>query len=620
MFDWAKKLVESVRGAHLWDFLRGKHSIRVQAVASLGPAPGPVPPAWTRYHGARPEPRGAPTNTVLALGGSELFAAEDMDVLFEVCDTLGIPVDSLFTVIRHESHGNAAALNPEPAAGLIQITAYAKLAGFETADKVRSIVYQTAREQLRGVVSQYYGRSASVVRGMTPGELLLFNFTPKFVGRAESTVISSKGEPIYDKNYKGFDIDGKGVITVADVYKAAERVTAEAGGKRVGRDGRVFAPAADVPSTNLPVLQAPRAPKSTAAPATQAPPTTKPAIPAAKPAPASTAPRAPAPKPPPEAAQPEPAQDAAVAGPATLVSGPAGNADRPAFTDFGIGSPGGNTGIQGAQGDTFSSSLSASTDDGASGASFTDMASGALSALSTGGAPLSPASDTRGLLLAAARAQLLDPVGWTWVAVGDEDLEVYVPNDAFRATLGDTAHVRIPASYADLRVLCALLGCVPATKDIVDAIYQAATVHPKPVGLVQKEGDDKLMNTVGFVLRYHAQLERQLQDAATAAGLTALPGETLIESAGKWWILDPKLLKSKYGARGAVTYGWFKSSVSDPVQTPQAPHDDGHSDYSQVARLIHRYARRPSTGEQIDLCDYYADKWPELGKFIDVFR
>jgi hypothetical protein len=140
------------------------------------------------------------------------------------------------------------------------------------------------------------------------------------------------------------------------------------------------------------------------------------------------------------------------------------------------------------------------------------------------------------------------------------------------------------------------------------------------VGLVQKEGDDKLMNTVGFVLKYHAQLEKQLQDAATAAGLTALPGETLIESVGKWWILDPKLLKSKYGARGAVTYGWFKTSVDDPVQTPQAPHDDRHSDYAQPARVVHRYARRPSTGEQIDLCDYYAEKWPDLGRFIDPFR
>jgi hypothetical protein len=56
------------------------------------------------------------------------------------------------------------------------------------------------------------------------------------------------------------------------------------------------------------------------------------------------------------------------------------------------------------------------------------------------------------------------------------------------------------------------------------------------------------------------------------------------------------------------------------VQTPQAPHDDGHSDYAQPARVVHRYARRASTHEQIDLCDYYAEKWPDLGRFIDPFR
>ena len=165
-----------------------------------------------------------------------------------------------------------------------------------------------------------------------------------------------------------------------------------------------------------------------------------------------------------------------------------------------------------------------------------------------------------------------------------------------------------------------MLGYVPATRAIVDAIYQRAQVHPKPVGLVQTESDSLRMNTVGFVLRYHAQLEQQLKDAAAAKGLAALDDSTLIEPAGKWWILDPKLAGSKYGAHAAVNYGWFQTSVKDPIQTPGGAHNDEHSDYSQLARAVHRYARRPSTNEQVDLCDVYAAKWPDLGPFIDVFR
>jgi hypothetical protein len=249
-----------------------------------------------------------------------------------------------------------------------------------------------------------------------------------------------------------------------------------------------------------------------------------------------------------------------------------------------------------------------------------DSAKGALSALTTGGDPSGASSDTRGVLLAAAQAQTLDPVGWTWVAIPGEDLEVFVPNDAFKATLGDTPHVRIPVSYAELRELCRLLGCVPATKAIVDAIYLAAQVHPKPVGLVQTKEDSKRMNTAAFVLRYHKQLEQQLQDAATTAGLASLPEGTIIEPAGKWWLIDPKLAKSKFGARAAVNYGWFQTSVDDPIQTPQAAHFDGESDYSQLARAVNRFARRPSTQEQVDLCDVYAEKWPELRPFIDVLR
>jgi len=606
MFDWAKRL---------WDRFRNMGGARLDAPAA---AIAPVPAAWQRYNGARPEPRGAPPNTVLALGGHELFGPGDFDALFEVVEALGIPADSLWTVIHHESHGRAAALNPEPAAGLIQLTTYAKLPGYETADKIRALIHQTAGEQLRGVVRQHYARSASVVRGMTPGELLLFNFTPKFVGRPESTVISSRGQAIYDKNYKAFDVDRKGTLTVGDVYRAAERITAEARGRRVARDGHIVEPGAaalGAASTArlLPAAAGPRsakpAPASVAKPAPAS--TARPAR-VSKPAPAPAHKRAPAAPP----ADAEPTSE-----PPTLVSGAAGNPNLPARMDLvtaPLGGPigdGGPVGIAGVRTLEAVQNVEPEKSDG-----VLDIARGALSLFSTGGGPLDAKSDPRGLLLSAAQAEVLDPVGWTWVPLPDEDLEVLVPDDAFKATLGDTPHVRIPVSYADLCAICRLLGCVPATREIVDAIYQHAQVHPKPVGLVQKAEDTARMNTVGFVLKYHAQLERQLQEAAAAMGLAALGEGTVIEPAGKWWILDPKMATSKYGAHAAVNYGWFRTSVRDPIQTPGGAHDDAHCDYSQLGRAVHRHARRASTQEQVDLFEVYAQKWPDLAPFIDVFR
>jgi hypothetical protein len=392
---------------------------------------------------------------------------------------------------------------------------------------------------------------------------------------------------IYDHNYKAFDIEGKGTITVGDVYKAAERITAEAHGRRLMRDGTIVEPPPNMRAT---------------APAANAAPAPKPAV---KPAPAPSRPAPPPPAPEQAAEQP----------PQPEIVGMANHTDHtatvPASAASAPSAPGPST-ITGA----IAAVKPALADDAASeSGGLLDAAAGALSSLTTGGNALSPEHDVRGLLLAAVRAQTHDPIGWTWVAIPGEDLEVLVPNDAFKATLGETPHVRIPVTYAELREICRVLSCVPAAKFIVDAIYQAAPVHTTPIGLVQKEGDDKRMNSAAFVLRHHANVEQQLAQQAQSAQDGAL-----VEPVGKWWIVDPKLATSRFGEHAAVTYGWFRTSVDDPVQTPQAPHDDNHSDYSQVGRAVHRFARRASTQEDVDLLDVYAARWPELAPFLDVLR
>ena len=226
-----------------------------------------------------------------------------------------------------------------------------------------------------------------------------------------------------------------------------------------------------------------------------------------------------------------------------------------------------------------------------------------------------------GILLAAAREQALDPIVWVWVPVPGADLEIEVPCDAFRATLAGVEHMRIGATYGELREIAKLLGCVPPSKEMVDAIYGAASVHPKAKRMVQTKLDADRMNTVGMELQYNAHLEQELAAAAKAKGLDALPANTLIEPVGKWWILHPNLAVAKSKEHSACTYGWFDGSVTAPIQGPsQDAHNDEHCDYSQLGRAIHRKARKASDKSDVDLCDWYVAKWPQLKPFVDVYR
>src|SRR5262245_40921921 len=74
-----------------------------------GPVP-PLPPGWAPYGGARPEPRGWPADTVLAVRGLAKQPPEVVRALLEVCDKLGVPADTVAAVIAHESGWNPAAL------------------------------------------------------------------------------------------------------------------------------------------------------------------------------------------------------------------------------------------------------------------------------------------------------------------------------------------------------------------------------------------------------------------------------------------------------------------------------------------------------------------------------
>ncbi|EYF01890.1 hypothetical protein [Chondromyces apiculatus] len=206
---------------------------------------------WSSFSGSRPEAEGWPKGSILAVPGLERLTAAGRRELLAVARELGVPVDSLATVIAHESGGKTTALNSLPAAGLIQITTGAELPGFETPEKIRAVATWDDVRQIREVVRPFYARLLARyphLRSATPGELLVANFLPSDSSKpldhrlADEASESERRRNIYAAN-RGLDRAGKGYVTVADLHEVAAEVTGKAAGKRLTPRGTVAAPA-----------------------------------------------------------------------------------------------------------------------------------------------------------------------------------------------------------------------------------------------------------------------------------------------------------------------------------------------------------------------------------------
>jgi hypothetical protein len=248
--------------------------------------PGPVPAGWDRWNGARPEPRGAPANSILAVPGLSSTTPAFRAELLALAEELGIPVDSLAVVISSESRFNPKALNPLPAAGLIQLTVGARLPSYDTKEAIRGVLNLAPVEQVRQVVRPYYQRM-SAAKGANPGHLYMLNFLPHRAGQPEDTVLGRKDAAgfegaVYREN-SGFDRAKKGTITIGDVYAAAAAIAHASHGQRIAVDGSVLPPLPPAQGGRA-APQTPPAPK--VAPQTPAAP---PASPAAPPAPLNSA-------------------------------------------------------------------------------------------------------------------------------------------------------------------------------------------------------------------------------------------------------------------------------------------------------------------------------------------
>lgn len=205
------------------------------------------------------------------------WTPDDRRALLEAQTAVGLDpkIGGLLAVIDHESGGNPAALNPLPAAGLIQLTKGANLPGFGTPEAVRDVATWSPVRQLREIVIPFYRRmfphGAAATQSGTA--LLRKNFLPAIAGESgsfvlavnpgsmgpngetsESTVSGLSRGAIYKSSY-GFDpgakmvngmiAGGRGYFTWADADKHAAASVARGASRGWMRVSGAVQPASD---------------------------------------------------------------------------------------------------------------------------------------------------------------------------------------------------------------------------------------------------------------------------------------------------------------------------------------------------------------------------------------
>jgi hypothetical protein len=193
------------------------------------------------------------------------------------------------------------------------------------------------------------------------------------------------------------------------------------------------------------------------------------------------------------------------------------------------------------------------------------------------------------------------------------DLVVTVPRRSFRAYVdGYPEPLLLGVSYADQVEMCRAMGWVSLTWDMVDAVWRAAfTSRIAPVGQWVPGAN---IASLEFAQRH----TRAVDDAVAALNHgEGAPPDTVVRPEGKAWILHERLPQSA----GAVLWGWQKLD-GQPLQGFGFQHNADHVDYSMCEAPAQRTARRLSTGETIDLLDWYRELFPDplMRPFLDAYE
>lgn len=538
--------------------------------------PGLVPPDWMRFGGARPELRGAPANSILAVPGLGKQPPAVRAALLDIAEHLHIPVDSLAAVISHESGWNERAKNPMGAYGLIQLTQGARLPGF-LGESVSRVLQLDAVQQLSTVAMPYFARAGAKVHGAHPGALTMENFVPRDFGQAEDYVIAAKDgkdAKIYAANadLAGTAGGSKDQITVGDVYAHIAKTCALAKGQRIAVDGSMVGPPKLLGSA----------------------PALTPAVPVTK-------------------AAPTPAVTSASTIAATAVSALTSSTSAPTVPSTAGGQYSHTTqapnpvavGVDPAQ---------LKLDPAGKGGRSMEVVQAQQDAEPdrTGAEIRIAGSTVHGLMLAAVEAGAHEEPIWTPVDLPQHDLRVFVLHSPLRCRVGGRL-LMLGVSYAELIRICRLLaggidhggGALPPTAEIVDAAWQRAKFERRvfqPFGLNQQQGDDALMTSIEFANRHNDNIERQMR---------AFGADAFARDYSKDWCIDPRMLTLAPNGvpRGVAEYGWRQPS-GVPIQSMgPGGHDANYVDYAMCCQnIVQRAAEKLSTGGHVDLADVY-ESW-----------
>jgi hypothetical protein len=225
--------------------------------------------------------------------------------------------------------------------------------------------------------------------------------------------------------------------------------------------------------------------------------------------------------------------------------------------------------------------------------------------------------DLRGLMLEAVRAgRALNTDSLVEVDVRELDLVITVPRRAFRAPVrGYDKPLLLGWSYANLIEVCRLLGMIPLTREMVDAVWAAPFTWRITATGLWAPGADLAMQRVEYAAKQTDTVDAAIQALDNGNGA---PPDAVIRDEGKAWIIHEDLPKSA----GAVLYGWHDARSGKVLQGLGRGHDADWDDYSMVDPPAQRMARRLSTGEPIDLLAFYRQHFPDpaMQPFLDVFE
>lgn len=170
------------------------------------------------------------------------------------------------------------------------------------------------------------------------------------------------------------------------------------------------------------------------------------------------------------------------------------------------------------------------------------------------------------LLLELVERGIHDPLRWQEVTTrqGGHTAVFRVSTDAL-TIFG----VRIPVTALGAQRIADSFDSVLPTARILDAIWNESSTRATPCTLPP----DAAMATMARVLEHSRCVDRQI---------ASRPG--IVANVGKHWVLSNHL---EGHPRLAANYGWFQAGHA-PIQTLGTRHDVGHTDYSQVLRLVRR--------------------------------